>query len=112
VTRELLTSLGFSVSHVASADAALRILTPPHDIEIVLSDLVMPGNLNGWELARHLRSRQPALRILLTTGSVPPPAGLEHEFPLLLKPYSADSLAQALEGTFATGLEQMAVALR
>jgi CheY-like chemotaxis protein len=112
LTHELLTSLGFSVSHVASSDAALRIVTQPHDIDLVVTDLMMPGFVNGLQLAREIRKRQPALPILLTTGSVSTPAGMENaEFPLLLKPYSADSLARALEGAFGIVVEQMAVVL-
>ena len=58
----------------------------------------MPGGVSGLELAREIRRRRPDLPILLTTGSVSAPAGMEtDEFPLLLKPYSADSLARALE---------------
>ena len=113
LTRELLTSLGFSVSHVASPDAALRIVMQPHDIDVVVTDLMMPGLVNGLQLAREIRTRQPALPILLTTGSASTPAGMEKgEFPLLLKPYGADSLARALEGAFGTVVEQMAVVHR
>ena len=105
LTRELVTSLGFSVSHVAGPDAALRVLTQTHDIDIVVTDLMMPGSLNGLQLAREIRTRQPALPILLTTGSVAAPAGMNgDEFPLLLKPYSADSLARALAVAFAAGV--------
>ena len=103
LTRELLTSFGCSVSHVASPDAALPILQS-EEIDIVVTDLMMPGLVNGLQLAREIRTRQPALPILMTTGSASTPAGMEkNEFPLLLKPYSADSLAQALERAFAAG---------
>jgi CheY-like chemotaxis protein len=103
LTRELLTSLGFSVSHVASPDAALRMVMQSHEIDIVVTDLMMPGLVNGLQLAREIRSRQPALPILLTTGSPSTLAGMEDdEFPLLLKPHSGDSLARALEGAFGT----------
>jgi len=113
LTREPLTSLGFSVSHVASREAALGILMQPHEIGIVVTDLMMPGPVNGLQLAREIRKRQPALPILLTTGRVPAPAGMEYDaFPLLLKPYSADSLARALDLAFATDVAPMAVVLR
>jgi CheY-like chemotaxis protein len=113
LTRELLTSLGFSVSHVASPEAALRMLTPPHGIDMVVSDVMMPGSITGVQLAREIRTRQPALPILLTTGSVAPPAGMEEdEFPLLLKPYNADSLARALDVAFGAGVAPMAAMAR
>ena len=65
---------------------------------------MMPGSVTGVQLAREIRNRQPALRILLTTGSVAPAADVENEFPLLLKPYSADSLARALDVAFSTAV--------
>jgi CheY-like chemotaxis protein len=110
LTRELLTSLGFSVSHVASPEAALRMLTQPHGIDMVVSDLMMPGPLNGLHLARAIRKRQPALPILLTTGSVAAAGMKDDEFPLLCKPYNADSLAHALDVAFAAGVEPTEVA--
>jgi len=74
-------------SHVASPEAVLRMLPQPHGIDMVVSDLMMPGSVTGVQLAREIRNRQPALPIRLTTGSVAFPAGLkENEFPLLLKP--------------------------
>jgi len=113
LTRELLTSLGFSVSHVAGPDPALRIVVQPHDIDVVVTDLMMSGLLNGLQLAREIRRRQPGLPILITTGSASTPAGMEKdEFPVLLKPYSDDSLARALEGALAAAVEQMPVVLR
>ena len=60
LTRELLTSLGFSVIHVASAEAALGALANSRDIDVVLSDVMMPGGVSGLELAREIRRRHPS----------------------------------------------------
>ena len=97
LTRELLTALGFSVLHVASADAALGALANSRNIDVVLSDVMMPGGVSGLELAREIRRRHPALPILLTTGYVESVSGMEDgEFDVLLKPYTVESLAEAL----------------
>ena len=97
LTRELLTSLGFSVIHVSSAEAALGALANSRDIDAVLSDVMMPGGVSGLELAREIRRRHPALTILLTTGYVESVADMnDGEFSLLLKPYTVESLARAL----------------
>jgi PAS domain S-box-containing protein len=97
LTRELLTSLGFSVLHVSSADAALGALANARDIDAVLSDVMMPGGVSGLELARKIRQRHPALTILLTTGYVESVASMnDGEFSLLLKPYTVEALASAL----------------
>ena len=97
LTRELLTSLGFSVIHVASADAALGALANARDIDLVLSDIMMPGGVNGLQLAREIRHRYPTLPILLTTGYVESASDIgDGEFNVLLKPYTLESLADAL----------------
>jgi len=97
LTRELLNELGFSVLHVASPDAALGALANARDIDVVLSDIMMPGGVSGVHLAREIRRRHPDLRVVLTTGYVEAAADLsDGEFDLLLKPYTAESLANVL----------------
>jgi signal transduction histidine kinase len=97
LTRELLNELGFSVLHVASPDAALGALADSRNIDVVLSDIMMPGGVSGVQLAREIRRRYPDLRVVLTTGYVEAAAGLsDGEFDLLLKPYTAEALATVL----------------
>jgi signal transduction histidine kinase/CheY-like chemotaxis protein len=97
LTRELLASLGFSVTHVTGAEAALGALANSRHIDIVLSDIMMPGGVSGVQLAREIRRRHPDLPILLTTGYVESAADVQDgEFNLLLKPFSLEALAEAL----------------
>ena len=97
LTREMLGSLGFAVIHVASAEAALGALANARGIDVVLSDIMMPGGISGLELAREIKRRQPDLPIVLTTGFSEAAAGMRSaEFGLLLKPYSLEALARAL----------------
>ena len=97
LTRELLTALGFSVTHVASAEAALGALANGRHIDIVLSDIMMPGGVSGLEMAREVRRRHPAVPVILTTGYVEAASDMQDgEFALLLKPFSVDALARAL----------------
>ena len=99
LTTELLRSLGFTVTHVASADAALSALANSGQIDIVLSDVMMPGGVSGLELARNIRRRHPEIPVILTTGYVESVAGMNNgEFDVLLKPFSAEALAKALGG--------------
>jgi len=70
LTRELLNELGFSVLQVASPDAALGALANARNIDVVLSDIMMPGGVSGVHLAREIRRRHPDLRVVLTTGYV------------------------------------------
>ena len=97
LTREMLNSLGFSVIHVASAEAALGALANGRTIDVVLSDIMMPGDISGVELAREIKRRHPQMPIALATGYAEAAAGLKDgEFKLLLKPYSVEELADAL----------------
>ena len=97
LTREMLTSLGFSVTHVASPEAALGALANDRAIDVVLSDIMMPGGVSGLELAREIRRRHVDLPIVLTTGYVEAASGMkDREFNLLPKPYTVEALADAL----------------
>jgi len=97
LTFELLSSLGFVVTHVSSADAALGALADGRDVDVVLSDIMMPGGVSGLQLAREIRRRYPTLSVVLTTGYVEAAADMEEqEFLLLPKPYTLESLADAL----------------
>ena len=97
LTREMLNSLGYAVIHVTSPVAALGALANARTIDIVFSDVMMAGGVSGLELAREIKRRQPMLPVVLTTGYAEAAASMKDErFPLLLKPYSAEALAEAL----------------
>ena len=97
LTREMLNSLGFSVIHVSGAEAALGALANERTIDVVLSDIMMPGGMSGLELAREIKRRHPQMPIALATGYAEAAAGIKDgEFKLLLKPYSVEELADAL----------------
>jgi len=97
LTREMLNSLGFAVTHVTGAEAALGALANARAVDAVLSDIMMPGGVSGLELAREISRRHPTLPVILTTGYVEAAARMkDDEFHLLLKPYSLEALADAL----------------
>ena len=59
---------------------------------------MMPGDMNGLELAREIRRRKPCLPIVLTTGYAEAASGMKpKEFELLLKPYTIEALSGALK---------------
>jgi CheY-like chemotaxis protein len=89
----LLTEEGHSVSHIATADEALARLHADPAFDLVFSDLVMPGELDGLDLARRIQTKWPALPILLATGySDAASPAIEEGFTLLTKPYQPDTL--------------------
>jgi signal transduction histidine kinase/CheY-like chemotaxis protein len=95
---EMLDQLGYTVTRVASAAAALGALADGRGIDVMFSDIMMPGGMNGVELAREVRSRKPGLPVLLTSGYAGAArAQAEAEgMPILAKPYGIDELASSL----------------
>ena len=65
-------------------------------IDLVFSDIVMPGKMDGLALARHLREIRPDLPILLATGYSDAAASVQGDFPILRKPYEIHQLSQAI----------------
>jgi len=96
----LLRHLGWTVVHAAGAEQALERLddgdfTP----DVVLADIAMPGAFDGMELAIHLRSTRPGLRVVLMTGRVTEVHRAARDgFDLLPKPCSPERLARTLAG--------------
>jgi two-component system NtrC family sensor kinase len=94
----LLQQSGARVLHAPHAEAALRELEQAGGkVDVVLSDIVMPGPLNGLDLALQLQRRQPHLPIVLMTGyTAQLHKALAHGFQVLPKPCSPAALCRAL----------------
>jgi PAS domain S-box-containing protein len=95
---EMLNSLGYRVTRVASARAALGALADDPGIDLVFSDILMPGPMTGVDLAREVRRRRPGAPILLTSGYAG--AALKatdvDDIQILFKPYQIGALDAAL----------------
>jgi PAS domain S-box-containing protein len=101
VVARLLEQLGNRVVIVNSAQAALAALAEGAEPDLVFSDIVMAGDLDGLDLARRLRSERPGLPILLATGYSQAAERMGDEFPVLTKPYSLPELSRAIAATLA-----------
>ncbi len=98
---EMLRELGYAVTRAASASIALRLLEV-EPVDLVFSDMVMPGRMNGMDLAREIGVRRPGLPVVLTTGySQAASAAREQGFRLVMKPYRMDALAAILADALA-----------
>jgi PAS domain S-box-containing protein len=95
VSMNLLEQLGYIVRKVSDAEAALREVERS-DIDLVFSDIVMPGKMDGLALARRLREIRPNLPVLLATGYSDAAANVRGDFPILRKPYEIHQLSQAI----------------
>jgi CheY-like chemotaxis protein len=92
----LLRDLGYRVVAVDGATAALATLASGEPIDLVFSDVVMPGDLDGLALARRIRTRYPHLPIVLTSGYAKAVDAAEAGFRILRKPYRQAMLATAI----------------
>jgi len=95
VSSSLLEQLGYTVRRVSDAEAALREIERD-GVDLVFSDIVMPGKIDGLSLARRLRQIRPDLPILLATGYSDAAADVRGDFPILRKPYEIHQLSQAI----------------
>jgi CheY-like chemotaxis protein len=98
LTVEMINQLGYDTTRVASAEAALGALADRRSVDIVFSDVMMPGRMNGVELAQEIRRRRPNLPVLLTSGyaeAARRKAGGQ-QIKIIPKPYRIDELRDAL----------------
>jgi CheY-like chemotaxis protein len=100
VAVSLLMERGHAVTSVGTASEALHLLKAGQPFDLVLSDLVMPGGMSGFELAQRIREGWPALPILLASGySEAASKAVKAGFALVQKPYEPDLLVRAIERT-------------
>jgi CheY-like chemotaxis protein len=107
VTAELLRDLGCEAVTVPDGRGALALLESDPTIELVISDIVMPGGMSGVELARTLHERHPGLPVLLATGySQYAEQVVEDGFILVEKPYRRDALAASIRAAAERALRE------
>ncbi|WP_165186128.1 response regulator [Caulobacter soli] len=91
---ETLEGLGYQVTTADTAAAALKRLKGRKGFDLLFSDVVMPGGVNGVELAHAAIKERPGLKVLLTSGYVgDEAASWANEFPMIDKPYLGPALA-------------------
>ncbi len=96
-TRTLIQALGYDVHRVGNAKEALRYLAAGKPLDVLLSDVVMPGSMSGIELAKLLKQRHPHLPLVLMSGYTQDlDADDKEAFQVLSKPVSPETLGAAL----------------
>jgi two-component system NtrC family sensor kinase len=108
-----LRQLGYRVRSVANAQAAIAALRLDADVDLVFSDILMPGGMNGLELASEIAERFPGIPVLLTTGySASAQDAVRQGVIVLQKPYDLEGLRrnirEAIDGVKSRGLKQTA----
>jgi PAS domain S-box-containing protein len=92
VTSSLFEQLGYATVYRDSAEEALSLLADGTKIDLVFSDIVMPGAIDGVGLAREIRSRYPKLPVVLTTGYSDAAQAAPPDLRILRKPFDTDTL--------------------
>jgi CheY-like chemotaxis protein len=95
VSVSMLEQLGYDVHAASDATGALAAIEK-ENFDIVISDIVMPGSMDGTALANAIRARKPDLPVLLMTGYSPGLAQTEAEFAILRKPFQVSDLGRTI----------------
>ena len=91
-----LTELGYKTEVAENAGEALLRLKSDDSFDLLFSDVVLPGGVDGVDLAQWALNRMPDLKVLLTSG-YPNKVGMRSDFVLLKKPYTQSQLAQTIQ---------------
>lgn len=97
---DLVEEAGFVAIEACDADEAVAILETRSDIVLVLTDINMPGSMDGLKLAHAVRSRWPPIKIIVVSGR-----GLASELPkdvlFFAKPYQTDAMISEIRSLIA-----------
>jgi two-component system, response regulator PdtaR len=95
VARDIFEEAGFEPIEAANADEAMRLLSCANRFAAVVSDIEMPGDMSGLDLAWAVRTHWPRIAVILTSGrQLPRPSELPRKVRFIAKPYHPAHLVQ------------------
>lgn len=101
---KLLNRLGYTVLAASTGPEGLELLKTRPDIDLLFTDMMMPGGIDGYQLAEMARQENPNIRVILSSGYSDRLAGTRERTPegywILTKPYIRAQLATALNNAF------------
>jgi CheY-like chemotaxis protein len=97
IAAETLRLSGYEVYTAANATEALAILKRGTPIDVLFTDIVMPGGINGIALAREARRLRPGIGVLLASGYSSERINADDDMDFIAKPYQMPDLARHLE---------------
>lgn len=101
LTVNRLTQLGYVVMSASSGAEALAVLAAQHAVDLIFTDIVMPGGMSGYDLRLKVQSLYPQVPVLLTSGYAEQLVGdagaADPNLRILRKPYRLADLAEAIE---------------
>jgi CheY-like chemotaxis protein len=89
--------LGFITLTARDCEEALQVLAEASAVDLLFTDIRMPGEIDGLELARRARQQRPELKVIYATGSAPDGPALVDGGVIVSKPFRLDDLKAALE---------------
>ncbi|MPZ12384.1 MAG: response regulator, partial [Kiloniellaceae bacterium] len=102
-----LKSLGYRVLEASDGTSALALLRDDESIDLLFTDVVMPGGMTGRQLAEESHRLRPEMKVLFTSGytqnSIVHQGKLDHGVHLLSKPYRRDGLARKIRDVLDNG---------
>lgn len=97
---------GYAVLPASSGEHALALLGQDEEVDLLFTDVIMPGGMNGLQLVEKVREKWPALPVLLTTGymnELPNQGGNRPSLDILAKPYKHGELLERVRGALQRG---------
>jgi CheY-like chemotaxis protein len=109
VTVSRLEQLGYRILEAENGPQAVNVLARHPDVDLLFTDIIMPGGMTGTDLAREVRARNPNMKVLFTSGYAEPEVlrqGRVHDDEWIKKPYTAANLARKLRDVLDQKAEQ------
>ncbi|WP_280519141.1 response regulator [Shinella curvata] len=96
-TSDMISDEGYAVLEASSADEALAFLERHSSLQLLFTDVQMPGRLNGLDLARQVEERWPHIQVIVASGACRPgPDDLPSNVSFIAKPISAGLVREVL----------------
>jgi CheY-like chemotaxis protein len=83
---------GYQIIQASTADEALKVMQSPAHLDLILTDIRMPGSMDGLALAARARAQCPHLKIIVLSGDLPPSSATIPADAFLPKPYVASAV--------------------
>ncbi len=93
---DILMEAGFKVFEAVNANEAVEILHARPDVHAVVTDIEMPGTINGLALAEKITERWPGIAVLVNSGRIRPDGTLPDGIGFISKPYQPEKLIELL----------------
>ncbi|MBM7046298.1 response regulator [Rhizobium lusitanum] len=94
---DLVQSAGYEALEASNADAAIRILESRADIDLVFTDVQMPGTMDGIKLSHYIRNRWPPVKLIVASGrAILEESSLPEGSRFFSKPYNNHTIADAM----------------